>query len=590
MRLKTLEVDGFKSFSKHTRLTFNSSISAIVGPNGSGKSNIAEAFRFVLSEQSMKSMRGKRGEDMIFNGSNSHGRSNRAQVKITLDNNDRLLDIDYNEVVIERVVHRDGANEYYLNGSPARLRDIRELIAGAHIGSSGHHIISQGEADKIIEASPAGRKEMIEDALGLRIYQAKRLESIRKLERTRENIKETQTQRREVAPRLRELARIKERIEQVRQMKQDLQTQSLEYFAREYAEIEAQKQEGGDKRTPLEQKKQQLEAELAEKRSHVEVASTENDQSTKLREIDGQIAELSRLRDELTRELGRIEGELALHQRVIAQANKTDEHNATRKVYLKHVEDTADFIEKQIQQAEQAGTVEKMKEAFGAIRESLANFIQANREEQDDVSVKEARAEIERLEGEKGEIEQKRNMLDGEKKQREEEYRGITDSVEERKDSTRDAERAIYELRTQLSGVTNELERLDARARSLGAREEEMNQDLARIGQVVGRAVLDYKNHDLDEQTDGEAPDQGDRRKELERFLIRLEDNAVEAGDDMLREYEDLVEKDQFLERELEDLEKSAVSLEELIAELEETLEREFQIGLKKINNEFQKL
>ena len=154
MRLTSIELSGFKSFAKKTPLQFATAITAIVGPNGSGKSNIAEAFRFVLGEQSMKSMRGKRGEDLIWNGSSTSPRAGRAGAKLIFDNTDRALDIDFDEVWIERVVHRDGNNDYLLNGSQVRLRDISELLAKANIGASGHHIISQGEADRILSVSP----------------------------------------------------------------------------------------------------------------------------------------------------------------------------------------------------------------------------------------------------------------------------------------------------------------------------------------------------------------------------------------------------------------------------------------------------
>src|SRR3989344_4549430 len=152
MYLKSLELTGFKSFAKKGELEFNSSITAIVGPNGSGKSNVAEAFRFVLGEQSIKSLRGKKGEDLIFNGGKSLPKMNKAGVKLLFDNRKRILDIDFDEVTLERVVHRDGVNEYLINGSQVRLRDIIELLSGAHIGASGHHIISQGEADRILNA------------------------------------------------------------------------------------------------------------------------------------------------------------------------------------------------------------------------------------------------------------------------------------------------------------------------------------------------------------------------------------------------------------------------------------------------------
>ena len=165
MYLKSIEIIGFKSFAKKANLEFNTNVSAIVGPNGSGKSNVAEAFRFVLGEQSIKSMRGKRGEDLIFNGSQTVPRGNRASVKIIFDNSKRFLDIDFDEVIVERHVHRDGTNQYFINRSSVRLKDISELLAGANVGSSGHHMISQGEADRILNVNPKERKIMIEEAL-----------------------------------------------------------------------------------------------------------------------------------------------------------------------------------------------------------------------------------------------------------------------------------------------------------------------------------------------------------------------------------------------------------------------------------------
>src|SRR3989344_8777015 len=169
MRVKSLEISGFKSFAKKSVFDFGASISAIVGPNGSGKSNVAEALRFVLGEQSLKSMRGKRTEDLIFNGSKTVERQNRAKVVITFDNRDRTFPADFDEVSIAREIHRDASSEYFLNGLSVRLKDVVELLASVHIGASGHHIISQGEADRILNATPRDRRSMIEDALGLRI-------------------------------------------------------------------------------------------------------------------------------------------------------------------------------------------------------------------------------------------------------------------------------------------------------------------------------------------------------------------------------------------------------------------------------------
>ena len=177
MRLKTLQLNGFKSFAHKTVLEFESPIVSIVGPNGSGKSNVVEAFRFVLGEQSMKSMRGRGGADMVFKGSKNLARASSAMVSVYFDNSDKIfklendggeeINLNYDTVSISREVFSDGLNKYILNGSEVRRKDIHNLLAPLHIGSSGHQIISQGEADRILNANPRERREMVEDALGI---------------------------------------------------------------------------------------------------------------------------------------------------------------------------------------------------------------------------------------------------------------------------------------------------------------------------------------------------------------------------------------------------------------------------------------
>ena len=233
MHLQSLELIGFKSFAKKSKLSFTSPISAIVGPNGSGKSNIAEAFRFALGEQSFKSMRGKRGEDLIWGGSETLPRKSHASVRVHFDNREKLFDIDFDEVILERTVHRDGVNQYLINGSQVRLRDVVELMATANIGASGHHIISQGESDHILSVRPRERKEIVEDALGLRVYRYKIAESERKLGKTKENIKQVQLLRNEIGPHLRFLKRQVEKVEKTFLLREELVTRYTDYLKRE---------------------------------------------------------------------------------------------------------------------------------------------------------------------------------------------------------------------------------------------------------------------------------------------------------------------------------------------------------------------
>src|SRR3989344_5057335 len=178
MRLKTLQLNGFKSFAQKTILEFENPIVAIVGPNGSGKSNVVEAVRFVLGEQSMKSMRGKGGSDLIFKGSKNLSKAARAAVIIYFNNTDKVfkltndggedVNLNYDTISISREVFSDGLNKYILNGSEVRLKDIHNLLSSVNIGSSGHHIISQGESDRILNANAREKREMVEDALRLK--------------------------------------------------------------------------------------------------------------------------------------------------------------------------------------------------------------------------------------------------------------------------------------------------------------------------------------------------------------------------------------------------------------------------------------
>ena len=188
MRLKRLEIYGFKSFGRKAVLEFNSQITSIVGPNGSGKSNVAESIRFVLGEQSMKSMRGKRGEDMIFNGSQSTSRANRANVTIVFDNTKREFSLDFDEVAITRRLFRSGESEYLLNKNQVRLKDILDLLLGTGVGAESYSIIAQGKIDLVLSSRPEDRRLVFDEASGITKYKAQKRETTRKLEETEQNL------------------------------------------------------------------------------------------------------------------------------------------------------------------------------------------------------------------------------------------------------------------------------------------------------------------------------------------------------------------------------------------------------------------
>ncbi|MCL2033587.1 MAG: chromosome segregation protein SMC [Oscillospiraceae bacterium] len=188
MRLKSLEIQGFKSFPDKTRLAFDSGITAVVGPNGSGKSNIADAVRWVLGEQSTKTLRSNKMEDVIFGGTQTRKPMGYVHVAITLDNTGRVLPVEDDDVTVSRRLYRSGDSEYRLNGSMVRLKDIHEMLMDTGLGRDGYSIIGQGRISEIVAAKPVGRREIFEEAAGISKYRYRKEDAEKKLLQSEENL------------------------------------------------------------------------------------------------------------------------------------------------------------------------------------------------------------------------------------------------------------------------------------------------------------------------------------------------------------------------------------------------------------------
>ncbi|HOZ54078.1 MAG TPA: AAA family ATPase, partial [Bacilli bacterium] len=188
MYLKQIIANGFKSFADKTNIEFNKSIAGIVGPNGSGKSNIVDAVRWVLGEQSIKSLRGTNMSDVIFSGSKTRGASTCATVTLIFDNTDNMLPIEYSEVAIKRTIYKTGESEYYLNNEKCRLKDITDLFIDAGVSKESFNIISQGDIATILSDKAEDRRIIFDAASGVLKYKKKKEEALRKLEKTNNNL------------------------------------------------------------------------------------------------------------------------------------------------------------------------------------------------------------------------------------------------------------------------------------------------------------------------------------------------------------------------------------------------------------------
>jgi chromosome segregation protein len=230
LRLKSLELHGYKTFAVRTNFEFAEGITAIVGPNGSGKSNIADALRWVLGEQTYSLLRAKKTEDMIFAGSEQRQRAGMASVGIIFDNSDGWLPVDFSEVGLTRRAYRDGRNEYLLNSQHVRLKDINELLAKSGLSERTYTILGQGLVDATLALKADERRRLFEEAAGIGLYRARREESLRRLETSQRNLDRALDILAELEPRLRSLERQAVRAQEYAQVQADLRVLLHEWY------------------------------------------------------------------------------------------------------------------------------------------------------------------------------------------------------------------------------------------------------------------------------------------------------------------------------------------------------------------------
>ena len=579
MYLKSLKISGFKSFAKKGFLEFKTPISAIVGPNGSGKSNIAEAFRFVLGEQSMKTLRSKRGEDLIFSGSREERSMNRAGVKIVFDNSNRFLNIDYDEVSIERIVHRDGVNQYFINKSQVRLKDVSELLSGANIGSSGHHIISQGEADKILNVNSKERRGIIEEALGLKIYQYKILESEKKMGKVDENIKDVFSLRREIAPHLKFLKKQVKKIEQSVELKTKLINLYQEYFKRESEYLKFQKKATLDDKSKLEKESSLLEEKL-EKTKKILEGNDKIQKSDKLIKIEELLKELRLKKSILSRDVGKVEGMIVFEKRRLEKQKEEKKDEENKLIKFREVKFFIDDLNKEI-------TFFSKDDFVGRIKSVIEKFLSKNLKKE--VQGETDNKELLSLKKEKDSLDKKMDLLIVEEKRIFSELEKVKEEEEEERESERKAELKIFEIKVQQSEIFAKLNKIKDLEKQIKDEDVDYKKEVSESFVLAGREAGIFSNFEIGikEILKEDRKYQKERLKKIERIKIKLEEMGTGSGKEILKEYNEIKNRDNFLEKEIDDLKKSEVSLRKLIEELKEKLDFEFKEGLEKINSQF---
>lgn len=319
MHLEKLTIQGFKSFAHKNELHFKGmmdggrrGITAIVGPNGSGKSNVADAVRWTLGEQSMKSLRGKKAEDVIFSGTEKKGKLGMAEVSLYLNNEDKQAPIDYSEVVITRRLYRNGESEYLINNNRVRLSDIQMLLARAKFGQKTYSVIGQGMVEGFLNTSLAERKEFFDEATGVKQYQIKRDESLNKLRGGYENLGQTEMLLTEIEPRLKSLTRQVNRLQRRGELEKELYGLQSDYYGNVWHEFNSKFTELNSEYLELEKVRGVKDGRLGDLNKKLEQLKTESQKDNDFSEWQIKLTREQSEKDNINRRLNKLEAQIEM--------------------------------------------------------------------------------------------------------------------------------------------------------------------------------------------------------------------------------------------------------------------------------------
>lgn len=426
MFLQRVELQGFKSFAQKTILEFPTpgrgcqlspnvsatgsqlpkgicGTTAIVGPNGAGKSNVVDAVRWVLGEQSLKLLRGKKSTDVIFSGSDKKSQMSRAEVSLFLNNEDGSAPIDYSEIAITRKIYRDGSSEYLLNKSQVRLFDIVMLLAKANFGQNTYSVIGQGMVDKIVNYSTMERKEFFDEATGVKQFQLKRDKSVNKLRKSRENLEQAQTLSQELAPHLRSLTRQVNRLHKRQKVEIELKDLRIRYYGKLWLDLDLNYQRLAISFANQEKVKIKLENETNEFQEKIDGLSQERGRTQKFNKLQNDYDGQSSQRNKLLQQLAEVKGRLDVEYLKVGKQDLTwmENRNQDLKNQIQNIKSQIADLDSQITSQEEIlkNKANQQEEAFAKFNKMEDSLSQLQKEFQSElgVSEKEIRQVVNRI-------------------------------------------------------------------------------------------------------------------------------------------------------------------------------------------------
>ncbi len=486
MRIKSIEVAGFKSFADRQRIELEQPVIAIVGPNGCGKSNIVDAIRWTMGEQSIKKLRGKRSHDIIFAGTDSVPPAQSAEVSLVFDNSDKSASADYaqfSEISVKRVLFRDSDSKFYINGKRARLKDITDLFLGTGVGKSAYSIIEQGQIGFIVSARPEERRQIIEEAAGITRYKARRKEAEQKLERTAQNLERVNDMVDELGRQKRSLERQAQKARRYQRLKSELKQLELWVWAKRakelkqhIAQLNAKKRAESERKVSIQASIASIEAQLAkaeqeysqeeEKLLAMQKLLHESESETKLLEqgIEHKLNEIEEIRQRKVSRASEIE---RIRQK-IEELEKEDAElsevlAALRKEHDEHSKRLGES-ENQLQRAKGEGNrlerdISKLKDKLFAIAGNIIEL--KNKKNYIIARIDELKHRRNRLQTEVSETQTRYEETKNKLEEHNRILSGIRDELESYTNTLEDAKKKAAKLSNELKKTEEELYRMN---------------------------------------------------------------------------------------------------------------------------------
>jgi chromosome segregation protein len=570
--LKRLELNGFKSFAGKTVLEFPSGITAIVGPNGSGKSNIVDSVRWLLGERDAKNLRGAKIDDLIFAGTAKRPRLGMATASLHFENKNSFFPVDFAEVSVVRQISRDGQSKYFLNKSEVLLRDLVDFLAKARLGSRGMIVVSQGNSDAFIRATPRERREMIEEILGLREYQLKKADAERRLKNSQINLDKVGALVEEILPHLRSLKRQTSRWERRGALEGELTTLEDQFFGSQMHDIRGgveavQAKIDGAKGEFAAYEKEKKAAEEEQRR--VEASQPEGRKD--IEKIKTQTQALLERRSQLQKELGRIEAQIEMGGSALQDASGRASPAAK---ILDHIKEIKDILASGLH-----GDLIEMQEAIRSAIEEI-NAILEDEEGTDAPKVRahEAspalKAQFEKADNDLRVLEKEMLDLREREKQLEKNQEAFYHAFKAAVAAVEVAKEKIEKWETRNREHIFEKERLDLRR-------EELERQIVQAGRRVNEFSANMTTTAM-----------VDDSQIVERRIFKLRGDLASIGEideALMKEASETESRYEFLSKESDDLNAAVRDLRALIVDLTEKIKNEFDKSLVKINDEFGK-